>query len=215
MIWVYVAAAIFGGGFVIPALLGVIDFDSGVDVDFGDADLDTTGLDADVDVDVDVDLDTDQDSAARQVVTGAGDWIGSLLTFRTLTFVALFFGVVGALLNRLDYPEPLPFVVALALGLFAGVLNARLMAYLKRSDTTSHLTERDLRGTLARVVLPITDGRRGRVEIDMAGQPTFMVALPYKDGSPDLATGERVVVVEVRQGTAYVTAAPELSEGGI
>lgn len=219
MIWVYLAAAIFGSGFVIPALLGAIDFDADVDVDLGDADfdLDTGGLEVDADMDVDVDVDVDQDTNAmtKQVVAGAGDWIGSLLTFRTLTFVALFFGLVGVVLNRLGYGEPTPFLVAVALGLFAGVLNARLMAYLKRSDTTSHLTEHQLRGTLARVVLPITDGRRGRVEIDMAGQPTYMVALPYKDGLPDLAQGERVVVVEVRQGTAYVTAAPELSGGGI
>jgi len=216
MIWLYVAAAIFGGGFVIPALFGALDLDADADFDLADADFDVDGLelDADLDGDFDGDADSDAENAVQQVAGSAGDWIASLLTFRTMTFFATFFGLVGMVLTWLGYTEPLPLISAVALGLFAGVVNARLMSYLKRTETSAQLTETHLRGAVARVVLPITGGRRGRVEIDVAGQPTFMVALPYKDGSADLDRGRRVVVVEVREGTAYVTAAPEL-EGGI
>ena len=102
---------------------------------------------------------------------------------------------------------------ALALGSFAGIVNARLMAYLRRTGISGELSEQHLRGSIARVVLSVGDHHRGRVEIDVAGQPLFMVARPYRDGREDLLHGEHVVVVEVKQGTAYVTAAPELGGG--
>ena len=206
MIWIYVAAAIFGGGFVLPALLGSLDLDT--DADF----------DMDIDVDMDLDVDTaDVEAGGATAIAaaagGIGDWVASLLSFRTLTFFSMFFGAVGIVLTRMDYSEPLPLLAAVALGGFAGVLNARLMAYLKRSDSSAQVNERHLAGSIARVVLPIGHERRGRVEVDVAGQPTFMVALPYTSHAPDLARGDQVVVVEVKGGTAYVTPAPELRGG--
>lgn len=209
MIWIYIAAAIFGGGFVLPALIGSLDFDTDADFDF-DADVD---IDIDVDTDFDADADFDGDASVAGAVGGISDWVSSLLTFRALIFFAAFFGAVGIVLTVLDYSEPLPFLSALALGGFAGVVNARLMRYLKRSEMSSHLTARDLGGTTARVVLPIADERRGRVEIDVGGQPTFMVALPYRPNGAELAPGDQVVVVEVREGTAFVTPLPSF-EGG-
>jgi len=147
-------------------------------------------------------------------VGGISDWVGSLLTFRALIFFATFFGAAGIVLTVLGYSEPIPLLTALALGGFAGVVNARLMHYLKRSEMSSHVTDRELFGATARVVLPIGRERRGRVEIDMGGQPTYMVALPYRPDAAELAPGDQVVVVEVRQGTAFVTPLPD-SEGGM
>jgi len=196
MIWIYIAAAIFGGGFVIPALIGSLDFDT--DADF------------DLDVDADIDVDTDGGVSATGAV---GDWVSSLLSFRTLIFFAAFFGAVGIVLTVLDYSEPVPFASALGLGLLAGTTNARLMSYLKRSEVSSQLTQQDLAGATARVVLPITQTRKGRVEVDVSGRPMFMVAEPYQSRTPDMEPGNQVVVIEVRDGIALVAPLPSF-EGG-
>ncbi len=203
MIWIYIAAAIFGGGFIVPALLGSLDFDADADFDF----------DADADFDLDVDADLDADTGAVHAASAVSDWVSSLLTFRTLIFFAGFFGAVGIVLSLLDYAEPVPFMAALALGAVAGVTNARLMSYLKRSEVSSHLTTQEIAGSTARVVLPVGAERRGRVEVDLGGQPTYMVALPFRRDAADIARGAQVVVVEVREGTAYVTPLPSF-EGG-
>jgi membrane protein implicated in regulation of membrane protease activity len=207
MIWIYIAAAIFGGGFVLPALIGSLDLDTDADFDFD------TDIDVDVDMDLDADADFDGDASFAGTVGGIGDWVASLLTFRAFIFFSAFFGAAGIVLTVLSYSEPVPLVTALALGGFAGVVNARLMRYLKRSEMTSHVSDQELSGTTARVVLPIGQERRGRVEIDLGGQPTYMVALPYRRDADELAPGDQVVVVEVRQGTAYVTPLPSF-EGG-
>jgi membrane protein implicated in regulation of membrane protease activity len=208
MIWIYIAAAIFGGGFVIPALIGSLDFDTDADFDFD------TEADFDLDDDADVDLDVDPDSGGVDATGAVSDWVSSLLTFRTLIFFATFFGAVGIVLTWLDYSEPVPLASAAGLGLVAGTANARLMAYLKRSDVSSHLTQRELSGSTARVVLPIGQARKGRVEIDVGGQPTFMVALPYRADGEQMPPGSRVVVVEVKDGTALVAPLPDFDGGG-
>ena len=208
MIWIYIAAAIFGGGFVIPALIGSLDFDTDADFDFD------TDADFDLDVDADVDLDVDGDTTSVGATGAVGDWVSSLLTFRTLIFFATFFGIVGIVLTWLDYSEPVPLLSAVGLGLLAGTLNARLMAFLKRSDVSSHLTQRQLSGSTARVVLPIGQERKGRVEINAGGQPTFMVALPYRGDAEQMPQGSHVVVVEVKDGTALVAPLPDFEGGG-
>ncbi len=204
MIWVYVAAAIFGGGFIIPMLLGGLDFDTDAEIEFDtDADLDLG----------EGDFDTDTDGSLSQAAGGIGDFVASLLSFRTLVFFLAFFGIVGIVLTLLGYSEPLPLATALPLGLFAGTVNARLVDYVKRSEVSSHITSRELGGSRARVVLPIAAGRKGRVEVSLGGQPTYMVALPYKQDAPEIDRGAEVVVVEVREGTAYVAPLPAFEEG--
>ena len=213
MTWIYIAAAIFGGGFLIPALLGGLESD--VDMDF-DTDVDLGGdfdVDTDFDADIDADVESDTESAIVAQTSVIGDWVASLLTFRTLIFVSAFFGIVGIVFTALGVSATTTLITSILLGLFAGVLNARLMAYLTRTDPSGDVNERHLAGSLARVVLPVGDQQRGRVEVDVAGQPLFMVARPYRAGSADLPPGEHVVVVEVKEGTAFVMSAPELKGG--
>ena len=53
MIWIFVAAAAFGGAFLIPMLLG------GLDTDLGDGVTDGLGDGPDIDVDVEIDAELD------------------------------------------------------------------------------------------------------------------------------------------------------------
>jgi len=213
MIWIYIASAIFGGAFVVPMLLGALDFDSDAEIEF-EADTDLDFGDADFDTDFgDAEFDTDTQSGFAEAASGIGDFVASLLTFRTLVFFMTFFGVVGAVLTQFGYSEPIPFMSAVPLGLFAGVVNARLVDYIKRSEVSSHVTSRDINGSRARVVLPLAQDRKGRIEVSLGGQPTFMVALPYRPDMPEMAKGAEVVVVEVKDGTALVAPLPSFEEG--
>lgn len=203
MNWLYIASAIFGAAFVIPMLFGSLDLDSDADVEFDtDADLDLGDAEFDA-----------ADSGGASIADGIGDFVASLLTFRTLVFFATFFGVVGIVFAQLGYSEPIPFITASVLGVFAGVVNARLVDYVKRTEVSSHVTSQDINGSRARVVLPIGVDRKGRIEVSLGGQPTYMVALPYRPDTAELIMGAEVVVVEVKEGTALVAPLPSFEEG--
>jgi len=133
MIWLYIAAAIFGTAFVIPMLLGGLDF--GADVELEGLDVDG-GLELDGDIDVDgLDLDADG------VLGGVGDFVASLLSFRSIVMFATFFGLAGTVFSVLDFTEPAPLLTAAGLGLFAAALNGQLFRLLKDSEASSQLSE--------------------------------------------------------------------------
>ena len=94
----------------------------------------------------------------------------------------------------------------------AAVVNSALYGFLARSQVSSQVTDRVLEGKAASVVLPIRHQHKGRVRIDLNGQPQFMVAKSYDDRSTgELAVGTTVVVVEIDEGTALVAPVPELA----
>ncbi|MDH3295172.1 MAG: YqiJ family protein [Acidimicrobiia bacterium] len=223
MEWIYLASAIFGGSFLIPMVLGGLASD--VDVDF----------DTDVDVDMDVDLELDgdlADAASGEAVealdgaqldepgSGTTSTIGagvdatqaifsSILSFRSLVFFAAFFGVAGLVFGFLGYSTVVTAVTALALGLIAALANSTLWGLMKSSELSSLVRERSFEGRPAVVTVPIELGRRGRIRIEMAGQPHYLVAEAI-DGEEALAAGRSVLVVEIERGVAKVAALPEL-----
>lgn len=203
---VYLVAALFGGVFLVPMLMG------GLDVD-GDLDLD---LDAGGSLDLgEVDLDLDGSGVGPEDVgsEGLGDpgadlggldaFVASLLSFRSIVFFIAFFGLSGLVLTFLGGGAALTLVTSIVLGLFAAVLHAQLFAMLRRKNTSSQLTVTDLEGQAARVVLPINGVTKGRVRADIGGQPTFLVARSY-DTKRSYDVGESVVVVSIENGTAMV-----------
>ena len=183
MFSVYLFAALVGWPFVLFFL-------------FFSADMDA---DADFDVDVDVDVDTGLVGSAG---AGVADAVLSIFSFRALVFLFAFFGVTGLILRGLDVGAFFTFILAVAMGLFAGYLHARLYAYLRRSSTGGMTTIADLRGSRAKVVVPIVENGKGRVEVDVDGQPVYVTARAFGGGSYE--KGERVVVVEIDDGTALV-----------
>lgn len=190
MIYVFIAALVFGGAFVIPMILGGLDteIDIGGDFDGGDLDLDTdTGLDGD------------------SALDAVGSFVSTLLSFRSIVFFTFFFGFTGVLFRFLSVGAITTLVVALGLGAVAAVLNAQLFGYLRRTGSSSQRLARDIEGHSAKVVLPISGGQKGRIRADLSGQPTFMVAVPYT-GNGSFGVGDSVVVVEVQNGTARVAA---------
>ncbi len=220
MIWIYVAAAIFGGVFLVPMLL------SGLDI--GGGDLDVEGADADLDFDGDVELDgvgadgvdvggDGPDGASAGVDVGDGPLgavFASLVSFRTLVFFAAFFGAAGIVFTALDYGSITTALSSILVGGFAGTANSVLFGLVKNSESTSQLTDRILQGRAAVVVLPMGEGRPGRIRVDLGGQPQFLVARPVDDGtSQQFDVGASVVVVEIENGTAMVTSLAGLGLG--
>ncbi len=189
MLGLYLFAAVVGWGFV-AFFVFVGDTDVG---------LDAGGLDVDIDLDADVDIDDGSGPTAT-----AADF----LSFRSLVFFLAFFGLTGLVLRWLGVATIVTVPLAAAEGAFGVWFNTKLMRYLKRSNLDGSLRNRDLSGRPARVVLPIDDGRKGRVALDVGGQQILMVAKPYRSAS--FAIGDAVVVIEIDKGTALVSSMEEM-----
>lgn len=204
MIWIYVAALIFGGSFVIPmAISGMADLevDGG---DFGDVDLD---LDLDADLDL---VENASGSSASTSPTGTGataDILGRLVSIPSILFFATFFGLAGAAFTLFDFGEPTPALSGITVGLLAAVLYSWVFTYVGRSESDSRITSADMAGARATVVVPIEPGKRGRVRVDLAGQPKLLTASSLRGTS--MHPGDRVLVVKFAQGVASVVPADD------
>lgn len=203
MIWLYIAAAIFGGTFVLASMAGGLELDADLDLDF----------DTDFDADLGGSLDTTVDADVTGAASAAGDFFGSLLSFRSLTFFSAFFGFAGAVFSLFNYTEPIPLITAAGLGLVAAALSARLFEWLKRNQASSQISNRDLHGARASVTVPLGTDRKGRIKVELEGETTFMVALPHSDKQERFDVGEPVVVVQIENGTALVAPLPGLGLG--
>jgi membrane protein implicated in regulation of membrane protease activity len=159
--------------------------------------------DTDTEIDLDADLDFDAD-AGNGLSSGAGSVVASLLSFRTLVFVAAFFGVTGLVLPVVGAGPVITLIAAISVGVFAGFLNDRLVHYVKRTSGGVGVEAIEMSGMPATVKLPVAHGRRGKVQIELDGRSVSMVAEPYIDGDRAWGVGDTVVVVEVRNGVARV-----------
>ncbi|NNE74151.1 MAG: NfeD family protein [Acidimicrobiales bacterium] len=211
MIWIYLSALIFGGVFTIPMVLGGLDFDGDVDFDFdadGDLALDTGDFDAGGDIDV-----SETNTGGIDTGGAISDFVGTLLSFRSIVFALTFFGLTGIVFNLFDYSEPFPLLMAAGLGFVAAALNAQLFSMLGRGESDSRLSNRDIEGKPATVVLPLNEDRKGRIRVPIRGETIYMVALPWDKANRPYAVGESVVVVEIEDGTALVAPLPGLELG--
>ncbi len=187
MFSVYLFATLVGWPFVLFFLF----FSADADADF----------DADLEVEFDADTDLDA-SVIASAGSGVADAVLSIFSFRALVFLFAFFGVTGLILRGLGLHAIPTFLLAVGMGLFAGYLHSRLYAYLRRSSAGAVTTDSDLRGSRAKVVVPISDDQKGRIEVDVDGQPVYVTARGFGGGSYEI--GEKVVVVEIDNGTALV-----------
>lgn len=225
MFWIYVAATIFGGSFLIPMILGGLASD--VDADFGGDVGDGLDLDADLEVELDAEVEFEAGAELEAVDAGAADAasgsafdgalgavFASIVSFRTVVFFLAFFGAAGLVFGWLGYGSIATFGSAVLIGLIAAVINATMFGLLKHSQPNSQISDRTLEGRWAKVVLPMTLEQRGRIRIDLSGQPQYLVAKPVDDGSKQqFDVGTSVVVVKVENGTALVSPVPELDTG--
>ena len=131
----------------------------------------------------------------------------TIIPLSSLAFVATFFGATGLVSQWLGTGAVFTLVMAVVVGVLAGALNSTAFAYLRRSEASSEVSDREIEGSIARVSLPMSNDRRGRIVLKVAGARTQMTAAPIDplDGGKVIEAGARVIVVRIEGGVALVT----------
>lgn len=129
-----------------------------------------------------------------------------LASVRFWSFALLAFGLVGSLLTFFAMAgAAAALVIALLSGLAAGLFAVTVITRLLHRSPQSLASYSDVRGRVGRVVVPIAEGGRGKVRVEMKGTAIDVVARAKES----LETGEAVIVEELSaEGEALVSRAP-------
>ncbi len=199
MFSVYLFCLVLGGGLGLLSAFGDL-----FDGDAGDLDL---GADADFDLDVDA---GGFDHPGTDLVHGADvSHAAAIFSIRSLIFTLFGFGATGTLLTLLGSgaTTPLTLIFSILAGLAVGASVGSFLAYLKRSDTGPRGGEEGFVGLSGRVTLPIRAGLPGSIVVRRGNREHSIRALPYRaePAAPEPEAWDRVVVIEMREGVAYVS----------
>ncbi len=134
---------------------------------------------------------------------GAGS-IVAWLSLGTLSFFSGFFGLTGLVATAVGSGAVATFLGALFVGLVAAGSHRLLLNWIRASSSSSHVGDEDLTGRAARVVLPIEDGRRGRIALEVGEQQHYLTA-ELTEGEQPVSVNDNVVIVSMSGGVAHVT----------
>ncbi len=148
----------------------------------------------------------DADMEAGAEADGLGE-VFSVIPLSSVAFIATFFGATGLVSEWLGTGAVFTLLLAVVVGVLAGVLNSAAFAYLRRSEASSDVSDREIEGSIARVSLPMSNERRGRIVLTVAGARTQMTAAPIDplDEDQTIESGARVIIVRIEGGVALVT----------
>lgn len=199
MLGIYIAALILGGGLLLVSIAGGHDGgDSGTDHDhaFGHGDA------------------AHGDAAHDGVAQDGTDVIALFLSLRFWTFLLAFGGLTGVLLALVGVPEPVRAAVSGGVGFALGTFAAWAMQRLSKSSLSSALSSDDWIGRTARVTVPVSAARPGKIRVELDGEVVELIARATEpDG--DIGFGAEVLVVAMQDGVASVThAGPGTQESG-
>jgi membrane protein implicated in regulation of membrane protease activity len=190
MLSLYLIALLVGG-----FLLALSMFGGGHDVE------------ADVDADADIDADADVDGG-HDGFDAALAWL-PVASLRFWTFFAAFFGLTGLVLDVGNLTGPwLGLGLAVGVGYVCGASMTAIVRRLRRERVDSSLSAEDCVGETARVVLPVTSNRAGKIRLEIKGRTIELLA--KTDEGIELALGESCMVYEIKDGHAVVARAAEL-----
>ena len=131
----------------------------------------------------------------------------TVIPLSSLAFVATFFGATGLVSEWLGTGAVFTLLMAIVVGVIAGALNSAAFAWLRRSEASSEVSDREIEGSIARVSLDMSNETRGRIVLSVAGARSQMTASPIdplEDGA-SIEAGARVIVVRIEHGVALVT----------
>jgi membrane protein implicated in regulation of membrane protease activity len=126
-----------------------------------------------------------------------------LLPLSSLALAAATFGITGLVLGALDVTTGVAALSAAGLAVVAAVLNSAVFAYVRRTESTSDISDASIAGAIGRVVVPVEPGRRGRVVVSLSDRDVALTAQGIGTAET-LAIGSAVVVVEMERGIARV-----------
>ena len=135
---------------------------------------------------------------------GVSDGLQALafLRLRLFFFFAFFFGLAGMLGSLLMGPSAALFT-ALGTGVVCSLLGDWMLGRLSGSSADSSLEGDDLIGLEAEVTVPIATGSTGKISATVQGRTIELLARQANPQGP-LNPGDRVLVIEVRDGVAVV-----------
>ena len=191
---VYLAALVVGLGTILVQLMMSGDADGDADADahadVGDGDADAAG----------------DHEMGHDVGHAGADVLMVVLSLRFWTFALLAFGLSGALLHYLELASRVVTpVVAIVLGLASGLVASWVFRALVSSETSSGALADDAVGQVGKVLVPPSQGSRGKVRIVLKGQAVDVLATTDES---DLTVGDQVLVEEMEDATAHVSRAP-------
>jgi membrane protein implicated in regulation of membrane protease activity len=126
-----------------------------------------------------------------------------LLPLSSLALAAATFGITGLVLDALDVTAGVAALSAVGLAVVAAVLNSSVFAYVRRTESTSDISDASIAGAIGRVIVPVEPGRRGRVVVSLTDRDVALTAQGIGTAET-LAVGSAVVVVEMERGIARV-----------
>ena len=136
--------------------------------------------------------------------TGSGGGLFAWVSISGVSFAATVFGLSGLITVWMGV-SPLPGVlIALGVGVLALAFHNALFGWLRRTEASSEVTNRDLEGATGVVVLGVSAKRRGQIVVEAVGQRLRISASPANRGDR-LAAGDRVAIVEMDGGIALIT----------
>ena len=135
--------------------------------------------------------------------TGSEGGLFSWVSISAVAFAATIFGLSGLITVWVGL-SPLPGVlISAGVGVLGAAFHNALFGWLRRTEASSEVTDRDLEGATGLVVLGVSAKRRGQIVVEAAGQRLRISALPAKR-EDRLAKGDRVMIVEVDGGVALI-----------
>lgn len=135
---------------------------------------------------------------------GLGDGLRALafLRLRALFFFAFFFGLAG-LIGGILMSSAATLATALGTGVVCAGLGDWSLNRLSGSTANSSLATDDLIGLEAEVTVPIASGGTGKISGTVQGRTIELLARGA-DALDPLNPGDRVLVIEMRDGVALV-----------
>jgi membrane protein implicated in regulation of membrane protease activity len=190
-LYVYIGSLCFGAVFLMASLFlgGDSHGDAHADGDIGhdmDGDVDA-GADMQGDLHADADGDADHGadhphenlwdhSRGGHAEAGLGLAWFPIVSMRFWVFFLTFFGAAGALLQGLQGSEPQwTLGVSAVFGYVIGALAVNLTRQARRMSASTMITRDELVGKVATVVLPIVEGKAGKIRVQTrAGEEEFI-----------------------------------------
>lgn len=222
LFYLYLASLIFGGSLLAFSLIAGHDSDADAHGDLdahGDFDADHS-LDGADSFDVDHSLDAGGDAldpvdvshdGALEHADGVADAV-KLVSFRNIIYFLAFFGLTGTVLDLFAAPYYLAFGSSVGMGGFAAALGYQFMKYLKKTESGEMINIYNLKGHSAKVVVNVSKVRRGKICVEAGDQTHEILAKASSIAKKDVfERGEQVLIIEVKDTTAFVVQADYLS----
>lgn len=221
MLELYIFTLIIGGGMLAFSAFSGGDFGSDADVD---ANIDShVDIDSDTHLEIDshVDCDNPLDAphAAIEHIPHSIESINhsiapanqsgidgiKLLSLRSLTYFSAFFGLTGTVMTWIGSAFITTLLSAIFSGSVAAFFGYKLMAYLKSSESGQALNTTSFIGRKAKVIIPITPNKMGKILVEISGQNVELIAKITSPDTDSFAPGDAVLIVSFSDNVAIVS----------